>query len=364
MPRRGSGRLPNRVSELGPGGMGGDIAEFLEWMRTHNFSERTVENRELSLCQMACWLEERGLSRPQEVTRPVLERYQRWLFHYRKQNGQPMSFMAQQGRLTAVRTFFRWLAKQNRILYNPASELEMPKVERRLPKHVLTAREVELVLQRPDVGTPFGVRDRAMMEVFYSTGIRRMELANLGLYDLDSERGTLIVRQGKGKKDRMVPIGERAAAWVRRYVEEVRPMLVLEPDCGTLFLTKEGRSFASNLNHLSQVVRDHVLAAAVGKSGSCHLFRHTMATLMLEGGADIRYVQQMLGHADISTTQIYTQVSIRKLQQIHLATHPAARLGRNPDRDREELGALDEHDRLLLSLAAEATEEEEALASG
>ena len=172
-----------------------------------------------------------------------------------------------------------------------------------------------------------GLRDRTLPEVFYSTGMRRMELAQLKLYDLDIERGTVMVRQGKGKKDRMIPIGERALAWVGKYLADARPKLVQEPDDGTLFLTNLSAAFTPN--RLTQLVRDYVDKAELGKTGACHLFRHTMATLMLENGADIRFIQEMLGHAELSTTQIYTQVSIRKLKEIHTATHPA-RL--HPDR--------------------------------
>jgi len=129
------------------------------------------------------------------------------------------------------------------------------------------------------------------------------------------------VRQGKGKKDRMIPIGSRALAWIDKYVLEVRPTLARQPDDGTLFLSNQGDTFSPN--RLSQMVREYVDGAQLGKSGACHLFRHTMATLMLENGADIRFIQAMLGHAELSTTQIYTQVSIRKLKEIHSLTHPA-----------------------------------------
>ena len=144
---------------------------------------------------------------------------------------------------------------------------------------------------------------------------------HLNLYDIDSDRGTLMVRQGKGKKDRMVPVGERALRWMIKYRDEVRPELAMPDDDGTLFLTNLGEAFTRN--RMPQLVRDYVNAADIGKSGSCHLFRHTMATLMLENGADIRFIQAMLGHANVSTTQIYTQVSIRQLKEIHTATHPA-----------------------------------------
>ena len=148
-----------------------------------------------------------------------------------------------------------------------------------------------------------------------------MELASLHVNAIDHERGTIMIRQGKGKKDRMVPIGSRALAWIKRYVEEVRPTLVIEPDAGVLFLTNLNEPFTPN--RLTQMVRDMVNKAELGKSGACHLFRHTCATLMHENGADVRYIQEMLGHAKLETTQIYTQVSIRRLKEVHDLTHPA-----------------------------------------
>jgi len=210
------------------------------------------------------------------------------------------------------------------LLYNPASDLDLPRLEQRLPRAVLTITEAERVLSLPNVHDSLGLRDRAILETFYSTGIRRSELSHLRLYDIDHKRGTVVIRQGKGKKDRMIPVGERARIWIDKYAREARTELVLEPDDSTLFLTHEGESFTPN--RLSQLVRDYVDKAALGKRGSCHLFRHTMATLMLEGGADIRFIQAMLGHVNLSTTQIYTRVSIRKLQEIHAATHPGALL--------------------------------------
>ncbi|MGH9266851.1 MAG: tyrosine-type recombinase/integrase [Acidimicrobiales bacterium] len=208
------------------------------------------------------------------MTKPVLDGYQRWLFHYRRPDGRPLTFRTQHTYLVPVRAFFKWAARENRILYNPASELELPRIERRLPKHVLSIEEMELVLAQPDLTELTGVRDRAMLEVLYSTGIRRAELAHLQLYDLDTERGTLLVRQGKGKKDRMVAIGERAITWVDRYTLEVRPRLASTPDDGTIFLTVDGTGFSPG--RLTQLARRHVNKAKLGKSGACHLFRHIM----------------------------------------------------------------------------------------
>jgi integrase/recombinase XerD len=327
---------------------------YLEWLQTHNYSVHTVQNRESYLGAFVLWCVERGLATPRDITKPILERYQRSLYHHRKANGAPLTFRAQHARLIPVRAYFKWLARQNYLLYNPASELELPRLEHRLPKHVLTKSEVEQVLAQPDTSDAMGLRDRAILEVFYSTGMRRSELMGLSLFDLDRERGTVMIRQGKGKKDRMIPIGERALGWIDRYLERSRPDLVVGRNNATLFLTNAGESFTPD--RLTQLARGYVNAADTGKSGSCHLFRHTMATLMLENGADIRYIQAMLGRAELSTTQIYTQVSIRKLKEIHTATHPAkprtarlkAEVAPPPEPTAEDL---------LIALAAEAAEE-------
>ena len=183
-----------------------------------------------------------------------------------------------------------------------------------------------------------GVRDRSILEALYSTGMRRMEVAGLRLYDLDPGRGTVMVRLGRGKRDRVVPIGDRALAWVRKYLADVRPGLVIEPDEGVLFLSQRGRRISDD--RLSRLVRRYVDAADLGKGGACHLLRHTMATLMLEGGADIRFIQAMLGHASLKTTQVYAHVSIGKLKEVHAATHPAGSgVGRRERRGHRRQGA-------------------------
>jgi integrase/recombinase XerD len=315
------------------------VEEFCVWMGAHGYSPRTIYNRRRQLSALVSWLAERGVTRPVEVTRPMLERYQRWVFHYRKKDGEPLSFRSQSQRLLPVRAFFKWAARTNVVLYNPASELELPKVEHRLPKPPLTVAEAELVLSMPDLSTVSGVRNRAMLEVLYSTGIRRSELAALAVFDIDNGRRTLMVRQGKGRKDRMVPVGDRALAWIARYLDECRPGLVAGTDPGVLFLTADGTGFSPD--RLTQIARGYVKQSGVAKEGACHLFRHTMATLMLEGGADIHYVQAILGHAELSTTQIYTQVSIRALQAVHEATHPGASNTRHRSINHPSLRPLD-----------------------
>jgi integrase/recombinase XerD len=345
-----------------PNGLAAWIHRYLTWMAVQNYSPRTVENRRRTLRAFVAWCAERDLSRPEEITKPILERYQRALFYQRKSDGKPLSFRSQHHHLVPLRQLFKWLARENAIPWNPASELELPRLEKRLPKHVLTAREAAVVLSQPNLGDPYGMRDRAILEVFYSTGMRRLELIGLAVTDLDAERGTIIVRQGKGKKDRMLPVGESAIEWTERYLHQVRPELVVPPDDGTLFLSREGGPLSPRT--LTALVGHYVDQAQIGKHGACHLFRHTMATLMLENGADIRFIQQMLGHVNLTTTEIYTQVSIKRLQQIHALTHPTARKDVAP-RPRPHLDAGAEldaipatEDELLSSLAAEADEEE------
>lgn len=302
-------------------GMWALLTDYIEWLRVRNYSTETARSRSSDIRKFLTWCDERSLTEPTAVTQPILERYQRWLYYHRLPSGRPLTFRSQHHILTSVKSFFRWMTRQHLTLFNPAAELDMPRYGQRLPRDVLTAAETEAVLAQPDVTDLRGLRDRAILETFYSTGVRRKELARLALYDLEQSRGTLMVREGKGDKDRVVPIGDRARAWIAKYLADVRPALATEPDDGTLFLTTTGKRF--ELSMLSELVRKYIVQAKVPKKGGCHIFRHTAATLMLENGADVRYIQELLGHGRLSTTEIYTHVSITKLQQIHKATHPA-----------------------------------------
>jgi len=338
-------RLADLVT-IEPGTLGAYALRYLEDLRVRNYSPHTVRTAEIHLRLFLTWCEERNVAGPTAVTVPLLERYQRHLFHQVKEDGKRVSFHAQYDRLGGVRRFLHWLVRARILPANPASSLENPRVERRLPKSILTAQEAEQVLRQPDVTTPKGLRDRAILETLYATGLRRQELSALRVEDLDLENGTLIVRQGKGKKDRMLPLSERAAAWIEKYLAEARFELWRGPDEGSLFITHFGKSLGPG--QLSKTVRNAVEAAGLGKRGACHLFRHTLATLMLDGGADLRYVQAMLGHADISTTQIYTRVAIRKLKEVYEQSHPGAHLQRKKspaDGEREAyLAAIDAED--------------------
>jgi integrase/recombinase XerD len=215
------------------------------------------------------------------------------------------------------------LTRTYNLAGNPAADLTLPRLGAPLPP-VLNMADAERVLTQPELTTAVGVRDRAILETLYATGVRRTELLQLTLPMLDRSRGLITIRRGKGRRDRVVPLGTRALGWLERYLAAVRPHWVREPDPGTVFLTARGAPI--HPNHLSALVAGYVAAGGVGVRGACHLFRHTMATLMLEGGADIRFIQQMLGHAKLTTTQLYTHVSIRQLQAVHAATHPAVQM--------------------------------------
>ncbi len=306
------------------------LERHLQHLLVRNYSAKTVAMRRRYLQQFVDWCSDRGLELAAEITPEITAAYQRHLYYYRTKAGRPLRFSSQLSRLVALRTFFRWLTKQKVITSNPTSELDLPKEERRLPKNVLSVKEAEAIMAVCDVNDPLGLRDRSMLETFYSTAIRRGELINLKVDNVDWERGTLLIDQGKGGKDRHVPIGERAMAWLHKYIEEVRPSLASLSNETTIYLSRRGKRFGAP--NLSQLVRDYIRRSGIGKAGSCHLFRHTTATLMMEGGADLRAIQSMLGHSKLATTQIYTHVSIKHLKEVHTKTHPA-RLERPPETD-------------------------------
>jgi integrase/recombinase XerD len=302
------------------------------WLGVQHYSAETVASRKAAIKGFTDWCAERGLTRPAQISKPILERYQRHLHTYRKADGQPLSHGTQRGRLSVVKVFFAWLVKQNHIPADPSAGVEQPRGEHRLPVNALTIEEVETVLGGPDTSTLGGFRDRTILEVLYATAIRRTELCSIQLHDIDWGRNVLFVRQGKGRKDRVVPVGARARAWLEVYRDHVRPHLVAGKEAPWLFLNRDGGQIMPK--KLSGRVGGYI--AAVRPGGSCHLLRHTAATLMLEGGADIRYIQALLGHENLGTTQIYTQVSITRLQQVHADTHPGAA----SRRDAQELAAL------------------------
>ncbi|MBK9237223.1 MAG: site-specific tyrosine recombinase XerC [Rhodoferax sp.] len=304
-------------------GLTAALHRYIEHLGLRGYRPQGMRTAERYIRDFIGWADERGVTHPAQVSRQVIERYQRWLYHYRKKDGSPLSVAGQRCKLVPLRGYFRWLTRAGEIPANPAADMELPRKIKRLPRVVLTAAEAERVMAGVDLGQPMGLRDRAMLEVLYATGIRRHEIAALELGDIEAERGVMLIREGKGGKDRLLPLGERALHWVTEYLERGRPALAWNAQDKTLFLGAEGKPLS--LHWLSTVVAKRVDAAELGKRGGCHLWRHTMATLMLEGGADLRFIQAMLGHAELSTTQIYTQVAIRQLQAVHALTHPGAK---------------------------------------
>jgi len=287
------------------------------------YREAGVLLRRKALRRFVAWADCQGLRSVLQLTLPLLERYQRDLFLYRKADGGSLAMNSQQLLLVPLKGFCKWLARFGRVPVNPAAELPLPRKPIRLPSRVLTVSEVEQMIRTADTSTPWGIRDRALLEALYSTGMRRAELAALTVPDWNRERGSVSVRQGKGGRDRVVPIGARAAVWLAKYLETVRPCLARDPDDGTLFLTDYGEPLLKN--RMGDLVRRYLDWAGIRTPGACHLLRHACATHMLENGADIRFIQALLGHADLRSTQIYTQVSIVKLKEVHAATHPTGR---------------------------------------
>jgi integrase/recombinase XerD len=304
-------------------GLSASLRRYLEHLGVRGYRPMGIATAQRYIGEFIAWADERGVTHSSQVSRQVLERYQRFLYHYRKKDGEPLSVAGQRCKLVPLRGFFRWLTRTAEIPANPAADMELPRKIKRLPRAVLSAEEAERVMAGVELDTPVGLRDRAMLEVLYATGMRRHEIAALELGDIEPERCVVLIRLGKGGKDRLLPLGERALYWVTRYLEHGRPQLAWNFDDKTLFLGAEGRPLSPLW--LSTRMAKRVDAANLGKRGGCHLWRHTMATLMLEGGADIRFIQAMLGHAEISTTQIYTQVAIRQLQKVHAMTHPGAK---------------------------------------
>jgi integrase/recombinase XerD len=195
----------------------------------------------------------------------------------------------------------------------------LPKRPKRIPQTLLSRDDVALILNQPDLKTPDGIRDRAILELFYSTGIRRMELLNLRVQDVDTRQRVLYVREGKGAKDRLLPLSEAAGNWLEKYLHEIRPQLVLTASEEILFLTDYGEPYSGGV--LGRMIKKRLQQAGIEGQGGCHLFRHACATHMLENGADIRFIQALLGHEDLSSTQIYTHVVIEKLRAVHAATY-------------------------------------------
>jgi len=254
------------------------------------------------------------------VDRTVLADYQLEV-SLERFRGKPLRSSTQRKRLTCLRQFFRHLLKQSAVLQDPTSDLEFPRLIDQLPRDVLTKREVGRLLSAADPQQLLGLRDRSMLELLYSTGIRVSELAALNVGDLDLRNAELRVR-GKGSKERIVPLGEVVREYLGRYLSASRPYLT-SSDQPALFVSLRGKRF--HYTNISFLVRSYGRKAGIRKRVSPHGLRHTCATHLLQGRADIRHIQRILGHASIATTQRYTRVEIADLKKVLKRCHPRER---------------------------------------
>ena len=276
-------------------------ARFLDAMTAWNWSRRTIVSYEQNVRHFFDWLsEETEIGELTEVTAETLAAYQTGLLVEEKRDGERIAMGTHCNRLAALRGFFRYLWREGRLLMNPASQIQYPKTQRRLPRSNLTPKEAIALLESIDTSEPLGKRDRAILEVLYGTGMRNAELRALMMTDIGEK--TLMVRCGKGGKDRVVPLGKITWDVLSDYVQQERPWLAKRDGVQNLFLTKNGRALGANV--VIKAVKMAARRAGLKKHLHPHLLRHACATHMLKGGADIRHIQRLLGHASLQTTEI------------------------------------------------------------
>jgi site-specific recombinase XerD len=289
------------------------LAAFDRDLQARSLAERTRKAYGVDLGQFVEWALERGVD-PAKVRHRDVRRYGAGL----SSGGAAAATVAR--KLAAIRSLFDFLVRTERVGQNPADLVSSPKREEKLPR-VLSGEQMQALLERIPARTPLELRDRAMLELAYSCGLRCEEIVNLNQDSFDFETEQLRVL-GKGSKERLLPVGEPAQRALRRYLERGRHALAADPCETALFLSKSGRRLSGSdvTRRLGLWVREAALAAGI----SPHSLRHSFATHLLEGGADLRTIQELLGHASISTTQVYTRVDAARLREAYAATHPRA----------------------------------------
>jgi integrase/recombinase XerD len=258
------------------------------------------------------WLEQERQHGLDATVAGDIEAYLAWRFSQRTQPRSAARYTS------ALKRFYRYLLRENLIAADPTLNLDSPKLPRALPK-TLTEADVERLLDSADVNTPLGLRDRAMLETLYATGLRVSELVGLKLTAVNLNDGVLRVT-GKGNKDRLVPLGEEAVQWLKRYLADARPLLMEKNLSDAVFVTARGSGMTRQ--GFWYLIKRRALAAGITRPLSPHTLRHAFATHLLNHGADLRVVQMLLGHSDISTTQIYTHVARERMKQLHAQHHP------------------------------------------
>jgi integrase/recombinase XerD len=299
---------------------------FLEWLEAGGYSPKTRVNYGRDVREFIDWIAgETELSAIGEVSSAHLQQYQLVLFQ-REQEGKEeeprrLSLGAQVNKLAAVRKFFGWLLGEGMLAHNPASALELPKRPRSLPRTVLTPQEARRLIEATPVKKPKDIRDRALIEVLYATGIRRAELIGLKMYDLDLNAATLKVSHGKGNTVRIVPLTSSAIAALKLYLEESRPVYARQGIQTALFVSSRSGG-PLDADDIVRIVRKAARRAKIAKHITPHTLRHSVATHLLAGQADIRQIQKLLGHRRLTSTEIYTRVEIGDLQEVIARCHP------------------------------------------
>jgi integrase/recombinase XerD len=296
------------------------LERFDEALRLRGRTERTRESYGYEVRLFLRFLDARDVDIVASIGRQDLDAYRLHLHHWRKPDGNPLSLSAQAGKLGPVLSFLRYLHEDKQILVNPGQGVRLPKVPDNLPACLPDEEQVLKLLETPDVSAPLGLRDRAIMELLYSSAIRNTELRLLEVEHLDLVRLQLRIEQGKGRKGRMVPLGEPAAQWLETYLRDGRPWLLREPFPATLFLNSLGRMLSRET--LTEMVREHAQKAGLPSKVTPHILRHCCATHMLARRAGLRHLQQLLGHASADTTKRYTRVEISDLREVHQRCHP------------------------------------------
>ncbi|HEX6507023.1 MAG TPA: site-specific tyrosine recombinase XerD, partial [Chloroflexota bacterium] len=282
--------------------------------RRRSASRHTLENYRRDLTHLADWLQTLDVTRWESVDRAVVRRWVAWL------HGEGYAVASIARKLSALRSLFRYLVREGVMERSPMILVPAPKGRKTLPS-VLTTEEIERLLEAPDGATPLGIRDRALLEVVYATGLRVSELLGLQADQIDWTQGTIQV-MGKGAKERIVLIGDIALDALERYVHAARPALLGSRTSEALFVSNLGRPLSVRGFHL--VLQNHLASAGITRHVTPHTLRHSFATHLLEGGADLRTVQELLGHASVSTTQVYTHVSEGYLRDVYARAHRGA----------------------------------------
>lgn len=293
---------------------------FAAFLLLRGRSERTVEGYLLELRLFLRFLEDRGVLAVSDIRRDDVDAYRVRLHHWRKANGEPLTLSTQTCKMCAVLCFLGFLHEERFVLVNPGHGMKLPRVPDNLPRDLLDEEQVLRLLQAPNTSTPLGLRDRAILELLYSSAIRNTELRLLEVQDLDLHRLEARIHNGKGRKGRVVPLGEPAAAALADYLRNGRPWLVRDPDMQLVFLNSWGRLLSIEV--LAELVREHAVSVGLPGKITPHVLRHCCATHMLRRRAGLRHLQELLGHSSADTTRRYTRIEISDLREVHRRCHP------------------------------------------